>query len=307
MKHPPALLIVNADDYGYFPCVNAGIRQASRDGILTATGILVSAGIADAELRALRDDAELDLGVHLNLTHGVPMCRALRRRLGGAAGQFPGKLRLAAMVASGFLGRDLIRDEWRAQIEHCLEAGARLRFLNSHEHVHMLPALFALTQELCAGYGIEHLRFTTPDPGPSRTAGLGPRDAALALAARLNRGRLRRRPPRMLGLGVSGKLSLGYLERTLPGLTGGEVYELMCHPGQCRGAAETSPRLARYHAWRQELAALVHPGTRELLARHHISPIGYRHLDRQSDAEDATAASGPSAPARVGRDGAART
>jgi predicted glycoside hydrolase/deacetylase ChbG (UPF0249 family) len=279
MTSPPALLIVNADDYGYFPCVNQGIRRAARDGILTATGIFANGRLDDADMRALLEETDLDLGVHLNLTHGEPLHEPLRRRLGRAAGRFPGKFRAAAMVVSGLLGRELVRGEWRAQIERCLALGARPRFLNSHEHIHMLPALFRLTQELATEYGIDHVRFTTPDPEPAPASGALLRDSALALAARLSRGGLERTPARMLGLGVSGRLDRAYLEHVLPKLNGGEVYELMCHPGHCQGGAETSPELARYHAWELELGTLTDPAARELLDRHNVRAIGYRELD----------------------------
>ena len=36
--------------------------------------------------------------------------------------------------------------EWRAQIERCLDSGLRVSFLNSHEHLHMLPALFPVAR-----------------------------------------------------------------------------------------------------------------------------------------------------------------
>ena len=37
-------LIVNADDYGYFPEVSRGIREVAAAGAVTATGILAVAG-----------------------------------------------------------------------------------------------------------------------------------------------------------------------------------------------------------------------------------------------------------------------
>ena len=38
-------LIVNADDFGFTPGVNAGITQAFREGILTSTTIMANAGL----------------------------------------------------------------------------------------------------------------------------------------------------------------------------------------------------------------------------------------------------------------------
>jgi predicted glycoside hydrolase/deacetylase ChbG (UPF0249 family) len=279
MKSKPARLIVNADDYGYFGCVSAGIRRAARDGILTATGILANGRSLATEIQALLEETDLDLGVHLNLTHGGALTRAARNRLCGANGELPSKFRLAAMVTTGYVRLDVIRDEWRAQIERCLDTGARLRFLNAHEHVHMLPSLFRLAKSLGSEYAITHLRFTTADPVPSTTVGARLRDAALAASARANRGRMNVGTPKMLGLGVSGRLDQAFLERTLPELTGGEAYELMCHPGACSGAAETSPALARYHDWTLELETLTAPATTELLARNGVELIGYRQLD----------------------------
>ena len=35
-------LIVNADDFGYFPCVSRGIIEAARAGVITATSVLAN-------------------------------------------------------------------------------------------------------------------------------------------------------------------------------------------------------------------------------------------------------------------------
>lgn len=38
----PVRLIINADDYGYFTCVNRGILAAAKAGAITATGVLAN-------------------------------------------------------------------------------------------------------------------------------------------------------------------------------------------------------------------------------------------------------------------------
>src|SRR5579859_4625753 len=66
-------LIVNADDFGRTLGVNAGVLRAHRDGIVTATTLLVNApGTADAA-RIARATPSLDVGVHLTLTYGRPV------------------------------------------------------------------------------------------------------------------------------------------------------------------------------------------------------------------------------------------
>ena len=156
-----ACLIVNADDYGYFRCVSKGILQAATHGIVTATGVFATAPQFAEHAAWLRDCEALDVGVHLNLTDGNPLTNDMRKALARWSGRFPAKFSVAMAIVSGAIGIDDVRLEWRAQIERCLEAGLRVSFLNSHEHLHMLPALFPVASALAGEYGIAHVRFPT--------------------------------------------------------------------------------------------------------------------------------------------------
>ena len=79
-------------------------------------------------------------------------------------------------------------------------------------------------------------------------------------------------------MGPSGKLDLAYLERQVPRLCAGRVYELMCHPGHFDAREIRDPRLRRYHDWEGELRTLTSPAVRELLRRHAVRLVGYRHV-----------------------------
>ncbi len=61
----PIQLIINADDYGYFPCVSRGIIEAAQAGALTATGILANHPDLSTQLDWLDSVPHLDVGVHL--------------------------------------------------------------------------------------------------------------------------------------------------------------------------------------------------------------------------------------------------
>ena len=63
----------------------------------------------------------------------------------------------------------------------------------------------------------------------------------------------------------------------------GEIYELMCHPGEFDAQEVTDARLLRYHDWQGELSALTSPAARELLHRYRVRLIGYRHLAVRDD------------------------
>ncbi len=292
--NPPAWLIINADDYGYFDCVSEGILEAARRGRVTATGIFATVPDFDRQIARLGEHPQLDLGVHLNLTDREPLSPAMRRALHAHGGRFAGKFSMAGAILARRLPVKAVEEEWRAQIERCLNAGLTIRFLNAHEHLHMLPALFQLTRRLASEYGIAHVRLTAPESLP-RSAGALIRDGAMALFARLP-GRRAAAAPRFLGMAESGRLSLGYLERTLPRLAPGGIYELMCHPGLCRPAQIPRPELLDYHDWRQEFASLTAERTGELLRAHNVRLIGYRHLRIRAGRLEAVPPESSSAP-----------
>ncbi len=274
----PACLIVNADDYGYFRGVSEGIVEAATRGIVTATGVFANSDRFDEDVPALRGCAALDAGVHLNLTDGRPLTPDMRAGLARWSGRFPGKFVIARAVMLGAIRVRDVQIEWRAQIERCLDAGLALQFLNSHEHIHMLPVLFPLAQALADEYGIAHLRFATADLKLDRGAGALQRGLIIGAAAALCRRHLRRPAARFLGLGASGKLRIGDLDAMTATMQPGGVYELMCHPGRLDRSEVTDPRLLGYHDWEGELATLTDPRALALLGERGIRLAGYRDI-----------------------------
>jgi hypothetical protein len=272
-------LIVNADDFGYFRCVSRGILACARRGIVTATGVFANAPDLAEQAAWLRECRQLDTGVHLNLTDGVPMTGQMREKLSRWSGRFPRKFSLAACVLSGWITPGEVRREWAAQVERCLELQLRPRFLNSHEHIHMLPLLFPVARELAASFGIAHLRVPTARLSIRVRPTVLVRDAIMkGLEWAVGRGHATP-APRFLGLSSSGRLAMGDLERDVLAMRPGQVYELMCHPGSLDSQEVSDPRLLAYHDWEGELATLTNPAARALLDERGVRLIGYRHLE----------------------------
>jgi predicted glycoside hydrolase/deacetylase ChbG (UPF0249 family) len=274
-----AYLIVNADDYGYFKCVSDGILKAAAEGIVTATGVLANAPRFAEDVVRLGGCPKLDVGVHLNLTDGVPLTDVLRSAFRHSSGRFPGKWAMAAGILRGSVALDVIEREWRAQIERCIASGIEVKFLNSHEHIHLLPRLFALTKALARDYRIDHVRVPTAELDSVSSAGSLLRAAVIGILGHVNRQSASGPRARFLGLEPSGRLDRPYFERTLPRLRKGEVYELMCHPGRYDPAEVTDARLTDYHDWEGELRTLTSPELSQLLRRHGVRAIGYRQLE----------------------------
>jgi predicted glycoside hydrolase/deacetylase ChbG (UPF0249 family) len=273
-----SFLIVNADDFGYAPGVNRGIIYAATRGIVSATGIFANSADLELASRALESIDGLDTGVHLNLTHGNPLNDDMRALAVKRGGRFPDKLSLLSALISKTLSTATVEAEWRAQIERCISSGFRIRFLNSHEHVHLLPGLFAIVERLAGEYGIPHIRFVASEWRARQTGGSIVRNLIIGSMGRFAPSRCRAAAPVMLGLAASGKLDISYLRDRLATLSPGTVYELMCHPGYFRESEITDPRLARYHQWDQEREMLCSEEARSLCKDYDIQLIGYRHL-----------------------------
>jgi predicted glycoside hydrolase/deacetylase ChbG (UPF0249 family) len=60
-------LVVNADDFGLSPAINAGVIRAHTEGIVTSASLMVRAGAAAAAAAAAAEHPGLGLGLHFEL------------------------------------------------------------------------------------------------------------------------------------------------------------------------------------------------------------------------------------------------
>src|SRR5262245_21536512 len=161
----PAGLIVNADDLGIHPDINAGILSAYRNGILTSCTMLMTTAFRDETLRDYVRQALLPIGIHLSLTLGQAV--APRDQVPDLVDE-QGNLKLTAdrlLLAAFKSGRsrallEQIARELAAQLGIARDAGLQPTHADSHQHVHMNPAIFALLENLLPRYGITRLRFS---------------------------------------------------------------------------------------------------------------------------------------------------
>ena len=83
-------LIINADDFGLAPGVNAGVLEAVAAGVVTSLSVMVNTPAYAEGMRALAGlSRPPSVGLHLNLTAGSPVSPpAGVPSLVGAAGRF---------------------------------------------------------------------------------------------------------------------------------------------------------------------------------------------------------------------------
>jgi len=150
--------IVNADDLGMSEKVNAAIfGMMSLDRITSAT-IMANAPATDAAIRDLSKYPTKSFGVHLNLTEFAPLSAAPGLKpLLDDRGAFQDVIRGVSWSASLL---SAIATELAAQIESLRARGVRVSHIDSHHHVHTIPALFPVVKYLQAKFGIRKVRIS---------------------------------------------------------------------------------------------------------------------------------------------------
>lgn len=257
-------VIVNGDDFGLHPSVNHAIREAHCSGILTSTSLLAGGAAFDEAAQIARQEPELEVGVHFALTQVAPCAPAAQiPGLLDSEGRFPDEpLPVIHKIMSGKILPGEIEAEFRAQIERIQSAGVRITHLDSHQHLHVVPACAQIVARLANEYDIPAVRL--PKEALAWPTGLPFIKASARFAQsvvlrwltrraeRIFRGAGLAVPDHFLGFAQAGRMdrNLAHQLATLrPGIT-----EIGCHPGT------STPELAAqfdwgYH-WQAELAAL---------------------------------------------------
>ena len=310
-------LIVNADDFGLTEQVTRGILVAHREGIVTSTTLMANGGAFDMAVSNGRREYALGIGVHLNLTEGLPVA---------PASDIPtlvdrqGRLHLSPRcLAQGILTRqvnlaDVETELWR-QITKVMGAGIFPTHLDGHKHIHVLPGVSGIVIRLAQEFSIRSVRCpceAAPTmPALQQMGKSGPTAAkqylvcrAVSIFARRFKERLEKAgllcPAHFYGLSQTGFLDTESIKDILGRLPQG-ISELMCHPGYVDAdLAKTGTRLL---AQREvELRGLTARPVRALVADLGIQLIRYRQV--RSYAPERAAAARPTtlppAPTRHG-------
>ncbi len=280
-------LIVNSDDFGLSPQVNAGILRAHHSGILTNTSLMVAAPAWREAVDSARGLPALGVGLHLTLGrgHAVLPARSLPS-ITDADGWFDDNpTRAGLRYFFSPRARAEVRAECRAQIERFLETGLRLSHVDGHLNLHMHPVVMDAVLDLAQEYAVPAMRLTHEDTTASLA--LDPRRAfakrwegwvfarlAARCAPRLDRAGIPH-PDHLFGLHQSGHVDEAYLLGLLPRLRPG-VTELYCHP-----AALPCPEVERWSpGYRRdlELDALTSPAVAAAVRDHDIRLVSYADL-----------------------------
>ena len=268
-------LIVNADDLGLHEGINAGVRHAHHEGIVTSASLCANGAAFEDAVRGLRDAPRLEIGVHLTVVGSEkPLLSDLPTL--APSGRLPHTFAfLFRDLAVGRVRRSEIAAEMAAQVQRAVDGGVRVTHLDSHQHVHLHPAILPIVIDVAQRFGIRSLRAArrvVPVRG-LKAALIGmlswPASARVRLAGL-------KTPDTFVGAGDSGHLDEARLARLIEGLPAG-TSELLCHPGT--GTAAIAAAYPDWgFRWDDETRALTAPSIRECLRRAEVTLTSYHEL-----------------------------
>ena len=229
-------LIVNADDSNLTPSVLRGVLRAHDEGIVTSTTLFANLTLTGEMRSALAARRPLGVGVHLNITRGVPVsgARDIRSILAG---------RVFGKHEEEFyrhIDRPSLYTEYRAQIERFEDWwGSPPTHLDTHHHLHRFTPVFEVLLELAEEYSI-----------PIRLS----EQVNASVRRRLEKHNIRLADHLIGDLDASRALNKARLSSILAELPDG-VTEIMAHPGEVDDTLRAESSWAEVRA--QELDALT--------------------------------------------------
>ncbi len=265
----PRRVIFSADDFGMSVEVNEAIEEAHRKGLLSTASLMVAAPAFEDALKRARKMPDLRLGLHLVVIEGDSLLHLpIITDQQGWFGR--NQLKLGFQYFFSPTTRSALKKEIHAQFQQFARTGLRLDHANAHKHMYLHPTIGHMMIHTGKTYGLKAVRTPMEPAAPlGGTPSLG--DRALEQWTRVLRAQIHaagmKTNDSCFGLRWSGHMTPERIHGLIPQLPPG-VSEIYFHPakGQSRQMAELMPG----YQPDQELASLISPTTRELLAANNI-------------------------------------
>jgi chitin disaccharide deacetylase len=269
-------LIVNADDFGFTPDVNAGIVHACREGILRATTLMANGKAFEDAVRLASQTPALEVGCHFVLAGDGNFL---------AAPGTPVPRSVAALAAAVYQRRIDLEAELTAQLRRITNAGINPLHLDTHKHTHLLPPVLRSIAAVAHNFGVRFLR--RPFDLPMGMVGIRAipfKRRPTALGMQLLRGHFARvlsangyaATDYFAGFQITGTYRTDDLVNLLRHLPEGST-ELMTHPGFL-GDDLKQARTRLKETRLRELEALTAPAVLRTIKEEGIRVSGYRQL-----------------------------
>lgn len=152
--------ILNADDFGISKDTNRAVQEGYQHGLLKSVSLMANGEAFDDAVNSIVPQCEnLGVGIHLNITFGLPLCTDLTTMI-DSSGKFNCSLRELFIKAYNPKEKEFmpeIEREFRRQIEKVMSK-TKVTHIDSHNHIHAIPKIFDLVCRLAKEYGIKQVR-----------------------------------------------------------------------------------------------------------------------------------------------------
>jgi predicted glycoside hydrolase/deacetylase ChbG (UPF0249 family) len=270
------LLIVNADDFGLTVGVSKGIVEAATRGVVTSTSVLVLGSAFRESLDLLDGAPDLGVGVHLAVVGEDPplLSAAEIPSLVDRRGHLPISWRtFLVQLQAGRIDPEDVAKEFGAQVEAVRAAGIEPTHVDTHQHLHLWPAISDALINVAQHAGIRAVR--VPRSSARGPKAIGINRLAQGLARKAGEAGLEF-PAWAAGLDEAGRMHGSRLDAALRMLSAraGDALELSAHPG----IPDDVDRYRWSYRWAEELRDLSSPATRARIEAAGFTLGSYRDL-----------------------------
>ncbi|MEX2033293.1 MAG: ChbG/HpnK family deacetylase [Candidatus Colwellbacteria bacterium] len=231
-------LRIIADDLGLAECVNDGIALGLREGWLGGASLMANGEAFDDAVKRVGEADKENIGAHLVLVEEKPLSKPgeVSSLVGTDGLLHKNHKAFFFRYVLGLISEAEIRKEFRAQLEIFLEAGIRPAFINSHQHLHLLPGIMVITIDLAKELEIPYIRIVS-EPFSGGAVRRGLQLVFLNFLSWLAKKKIKKAGllcnDIFVGFVNAGNLNEGDIQqaKSLAGKYPDKIIELGCHPG----------------------------------------------------------------------------
>ena len=157
-------IIVTADDLGLDPFINKGITEAFRNGVVSCSALLMNAPSTDQGIAIAKENRGLEVGIHLSVVEGYSL-RNVQSSITSEIAYFENGICLKRnwhefliCYLKGKINFSELEEEFELQIQKFKSHFNTIPFLNSTQHLHLLPKVWKIVLKLCQRHGIKYIR-----------------------------------------------------------------------------------------------------------------------------------------------------
>jgi len=162
MLRPNRRFFLNADDVGISNGVNRAVISAITNGALRSISVMTNLTHSIDAINIAQTHPEIKTGLHLNIMIGHSINDAEDvPYLTDTFGKFRGGF-IRLFLLSIFHKKELqsqIEIETIAQLDKLRDKGIVVNHIDSHRHIHMIPAIFSVMKKIAEENNIPRIRF----------------------------------------------------------------------------------------------------------------------------------------------------